>query len=136
MANDIATVTLTGRLGSDPDMKYTQDGLAITNVSLGNGKSRRVDNEWVENTSWYRLTAFGKLGETLGTKFVKGDPVVIVGEQEIRKFTGKDGVERTNVEVIVNSVKYAAPPAKNTGSSVSKGDVDVQEDTGEASDPW
>jgi single-strand DNA-binding protein len=129
MANDVALVTLTGRLAADPDMKYTQAGMAITNVNFANGKSRLVDGEWVENTSWYRLTGFGKVGEKLGTKFGKGDEVLVTGEQEIKKSTGRDGKEWTNVEVVISSVRGIGAKKSASGSGTSS-----QND--EQLDPW
>jgi single-strand DNA-binding protein len=64
-----------GRLGNDPDLRYTPNGLAITKVSIAVNERRKVSDEWTTITTWVRITAFGKAAENVQKILGKGDLV-------------------------------------------------------------
>ncbi|ORF02466.1 single-stranded DNA-binding protein [Snodgrassella alvi] len=121
-------VILVGRLGRDPETRYMPNGDAITNFSLATDEQWRDHNgERQTRTEWHNITLFGKLGEIAGQYLRKGSQVFIEGKIQSRKYTGKDGIERTAYDIIGNEMKMlgnrndgfdsgnnnAAPPTSN-----------------------
>ena len=121
-------VILVGRLGRDPETRYIPNGDAITNFSLATDEQWRDRNgERQTRTEWHNVSLYGKLGEIAGQYLRKGSQVFIEGKIQSRKYTGKDGIERTAYDIIGNEMKMlsnrndgsdsgnnnAAPPTSN-----------------------
>ena len=121
-------VILVGRLGRDPETRYMPNGDAITNFSLATDEQWRDRNgERQTRTEWHNVSLYGKLGEIAGQYLRKGSQVFIEGKIQSRKYTGKDGIERTAYDIIGNEMKMlsnrndgsdsgnnnAAPPTSN-----------------------
>lgn len=105
MANDFNTITFTGRLGADPELRYTEGGSAVCTLRVANGQyDKQAENN--ELTTWYRVTVFGKRAETANQYLTKGSRVLISGPHRIRPFVDKDGNERESNEVIGNEVTF------------------------------
>ena len=99
-------VILIGALGQDPDVKYTQGGMAITTLSLATTSVRKDrDGNQQEKTEWHRVKLFGKLGEIAGEYLKKGRQVYIEGSIRYDKFTGQDGQERYITEIIADEMQ-------------------------------
>ena len=99
-------VILVGRLGHDPETRYMPNGDAITNFSLATDEQWRDRNgERQTRTEWHNITLFGKLGEIAGQYLRKGSQVFIEGKIQSRKYTGKDGIERTAYDIIGNEMR-------------------------------
>jgi single-strand DNA-binding protein len=97
MARGVNKVILVGNLGNDPDVKYTQGGMAITKVSLATSSVRKdKDGNQQEKTEWHRVTFFGKLGEIAGEYLKKGSQVYVEGRIEYGSYE-KDGVSTTPI---------------------------------------
>ena len=108
-------VILVGRLGRDPETRYMPNGDAITNFSLATDEQWRDRNgERQTRTEWHNITLFGKLGEIAGQYLRKGSQVFIEGKIQSRKYTGKDGIERTAYDIIGNEMKMLGN--RNDGS--------------------
>lgn len=106
MARGINKAILVGNLGNDPEIKYTQGGMAITKISLATTSVRKdKDGNTQENTQWHRVTFFGKLGEIAGEYLRKGSQVYVEGEIRYDKFTGQDGVEKFFTEIVANEMQ-------------------------------
>lgn len=106
MARGINKAILVGNLGNDPEIKYTQGGMAITKISLATTSVRKDrDGNTQENTQWHRVTFFGKLGEIAGEYLRKGSQVYVEGEIRYDKFTGQDGVEKFFTEIVANEMQ-------------------------------
>lgn len=101
MANDLNQCTFVGRLGRDPELRYAQSGDAIVNISIAVGKSWKDKNsgEKKEATTWVPIAFFGKTAEIIGEYCKKGSQVLVTGEFTVRKYTDKDGNERTATEI-------------------------------------
>ena len=121
-------VILVGRLGRDTETRYIPNGDAITNFSLATDEQWRDRNgERQTRTEWHNVSLYGKLGEIAGQYLRKGSQVFIEGKIQSRKYTGKDGIERTAYDIIGNEMKMlsnrndgsdsgnnnAAPPTSN-----------------------
>lgn len=106
MARGVNKVILVGNLGNDPDMKYTQGGMAICTLSLATSSVRKdKEGNQQERTEWHRVKLFGKLGEIAGEYLKKGRQVYIEGEIRYDKFTGQDGQEKYITEIVANEMQ-------------------------------
>lgn len=105
MVRGLNRVQIIGNLGRDPEMRYTPAGTAVTNFTVAVGRQRRTaDNQFVDDTEWFRVVAWEKLAETCDKWLHKGSQVYIEGRLRTRKYTDKDGAERTAVEVVANEM--------------------------------
>src|SRR5579885_1948315 len=96
---------LIGNLGRDPDMSYTPDGIAVTKFSLAvNRITRSSAGERQTETDWFSIVAWRQLAETCNTYLKKGQKVYVEGRLSQRKYTDKNGVERTAVEVTISDM--------------------------------
>ena len=93
-------ITLIGRVGQDPFVRYTGDGMAIANVSLAT--SQKVKGQ--EETQWHRLVFFGKLAEIVAEWVKKGIQIYVEGSIKYGKYTDKDGVEKTTVDIVCTAM--------------------------------
>lgn len=102
--NGVNKVILVGRLGQDPEVRYTQGGGAVTNITLATGESWKDKNtgEQKEKTEWHRVVMFGKLAEIAGEYLRKGSQVYIEGKLQNRKWQDQTGQDRHSTEVVVD----------------------------------
>ena len=106
MARGVNKVILVGNLGNDPEMKYSQSGMAICTLSLATTSVRKDrDGNTQERTEWHRVKLFGKLGEIAGEYLKTGRQVYIEGEIRYDKFTGQDGQERYFTDIVANEMQ-------------------------------
>ena len=105
MARGINKVILVGNLGNDPDVKYTQGGMAIATLSVATTSSRKDrDGNFQEKTEWHRVKLFGKLGEIAGEYLKKGRQVYIEGRIEYGSYE-KDGVKQYTTDIIADEMQ-------------------------------
>src|SRR5512137_914444 len=97
---------LVGRLGKDPEVRYTPDGLMITNFTLATDEQRKdKTGERVQKTEWHRIVTFGKLAEICGNYLAKGRLVFIEGRIQTRAWEDKEGVKRYTTEIIAANMQ-------------------------------
>ncbi|MEN6510022.1 MAG: single-stranded DNA-binding protein [Smithella sp.] len=97
---------LIGRLGKDPEVRYTPDGTMVTNFSLATDEQwKDKSGEKVQKTEWHRIVTFGKLAEICGNYLIKGKMVFIEGRIQTRSWEDKDGVKRYTTEIVANDMK-------------------------------
>lgn len=117
-------VILVGRLGRDPEVRYTADGTMVTNFTMATDESYKDKNgEKVQKTEWHRIVTYRKLAEICGNYLTKGKMVFIEGKIQTRSWEDKDGVKRSTTEIIANDMKMLD----------SKGQGQTQEKTGDTS---
>ena len=106
MARGINKVILVGNLGNDPEVKYTQGGMAITKVSLATSSVRKdKDGNQQEKTEWHRVTFFGKLGEIAGEYLKKGSQVYVEGRITYSETTGDDGQKKYFTDIVADELQ-------------------------------
>lgn len=106
MARGVNKVILVGNLGNDPDVKYTQGGMAICRISLATTSVRKDrDGNQQERTEWHRVVFFGKLGEIAGEYLRKGSQVYVEGSLRYDKYTGQDGVEKYTTDIVADDMQ-------------------------------
>ena len=93
-------VILIGNLGRDPEIRYLPSGDAVANFSIATTeKWKDKTGEMQEQTEWHRISFFGRQAEICGEYLRKGSSVYIEGRLQTRKWTDKDGNERTTTEI-------------------------------------
>lgn len=116
MAKGVNKVILVGNLGNDPDVKYTQGGMAITRISLATTSVRKdKDGNQQDRTEWHRVVFFGKLGEIAGEYLRKGSSVYVEGSIKYDKFTGQDGVEKYSTDIVANELQMLSSKQDGEG---------------------
>ena len=99
-------VTLICRMGRAPELRYMPNGEAVCNFSLATSESwKDQSGQRVERTEWHNIVMYRKLAEIAGQYLKKGGQVYIEGRIQSRKYTGRDGVERTAYEIIASEMK-------------------------------
>jgi single-strand DNA-binding protein len=92
-----------GRVGQDPDVRYTAGGDAVVNLSIATGESwKDKGGQKQERTEWHRVVAFGKLAEIVKVYVHKGDPLYVEGALRTRKWQGQDGQDRYTTEIVLS----------------------------------
>lgn len=107
-------ITVKGNLGSDPELKFSKNNKAWATFSLAYTPREKKGDEWVDGeTMWFRVVTFGEKSETVTDNLTKGDTVLVTGAFKQAKFTGKDGVEKTALELNATEIaKVLKPGAK------------------------
>jgi len=94
-----------GNLGRDPEMRYTPGGQAVTQFTVAvNRNFRGQDGEWQEETEWFRVVAWGPIGERAAENLRKGGKVYIEGRIQTRQWEDNTGAKRYTTELIADRV--------------------------------
>lgn len=102
-------VSLTGNIGNDPDVKFTQGGTTITKVSLATTNKRKdKDGNLKEEVSWHRVTFFGRLADIAGEYLRKGSKVQVVGSIRYGQYE-KEGVTHYSTDIIADHMMMLSP---------------------------
>jgi len=103
----INKVILVGRLGRDPEVRYTADGRTITSFSIATSEEwkDKKTGEQKERTEWHRIVAFNRLGEICGEYLSKGRMVYVEGKIQTRSWE-QDGVTKYTTEIIASIVQF------------------------------
>ena len=104
MAGSVNKVILVGNLGKDPEVRHTQDGKPIVNLSIATSETwrDRTSGERKEKTEWHRVVIFSEgLAKVAEQYLKKGSTVYIEGQLQTRKWTDKDGVDKYSTEVVL-----------------------------------
>lgn len=103
----INKVIIVGNLGNDPEIRYTQSGTAIANISIATSETwkDKQTGEPREQTEWHRCVAYRRLAEIIGEYLKKGSKVYIEGRLQTRKWQDKEGIERYTTEIVVNDLQ-------------------------------
>jgi single-strand DNA-binding protein len=94
-------VHLIGNLGQDPDVRYAPSGDAVVNLNLATTSKwkDKSSGQMKEETEWHRVSIFGKAAEVAGQYLRKGSAVYVEGKIKSKKYTDKQGIERTAFEI-------------------------------------
>jgi len=125
----INKVILVGRLGNDPEIRYTQQGVAVTNFNIATSETW-LDKAGAkqERTEWHRIVVWGKMAETCSQYLAKGRQVYVEGRLQTRQWEDKDGAKRYTTEVVASTVQFLDRGAdKGATTSVSTDEMMPQE---------
>ena len=103
MAGSVNKVILIGNLGKDPEVRSTQNGGKVANLSIATSESWRdkATGEKKEKTEWHRVVIFGNLAEIAEKYLKKGSKVYVSGSLQTRKWTDQSGTEKYSTEVVL-----------------------------------
>ena len=126
MVRGLNKVQIIGNLGADPEMRQTANGGGVTNFRVAVSRTRRgTDGTMAEETEWFRVVAFDsggyKLAEICNQFLRKGQTVYVEGRLQSRKYTDKDGLERTSVEIMANEMIMLSGRGEGDGHGESMG---------------
>jgi single-strand DNA-binding protein len=106
MAGSVNKVILVGRLGRDPEVKYTPSGAPVAKFSLATDESfKDKTGEKQERTEWHNIVAWNKLAEICGEYLTKGKLVYIEGSIRSRQWQDQSGNKRTSYEIIASQMQ-------------------------------
>lgn len=117
MSKDLNRWEGIGRLGKDPDVRYSTQGKAIANftIACSDDYFDKKSNSWIERTNWVRLVAFDMLAERVGKKLKKGSQIYVSGKLTERKWQDQNGQDRYTTEIVANQMQMLG---KNNESPV------------------
>jgi single-strand DNA-binding protein len=111
-------VILVGRLGADPEVRYTQEGTMVTNFRLAtNEQWTDKSGERMMKTEWHRIVSFGKLAEICGNYLAKGRLVYVEGRIQTRSWDDRDGNKRYTTEIIAQNMQMLEPKGQESDQS-------------------
>ena len=100
-------IFIVGRLARDPEIRYTQNGSAIANMTVATDESfTGSDGNKVERTEWHRVTVFGKTAENCGNYLGKASLVHVEGSLATRKWQDQNGQDRYTTEIKAQRVQF------------------------------
>ena len=107
MSRGVNKVIIVGNLGNDPDVKYTQDGRAIANISVATTESwkDKSSGEQQSKTEWHRIVFFNRLAEIVSEDLKKGSQVYVEGKLQTRKWQDQSGADRYTTEIVANEMQ-------------------------------
>ena len=116
-------ILLIGYAGTDPEMRYTPSGTAVTHFQLAVSNNRRDQNgEWTQDTEWFAVTAWDRQAESVNQYLSKGSHVFVEGRFSTSQYTSNSGEARTNLEVRAFKVIFldsTSPSLDSTSPSVT-----------------
>ena len=127
-------IILVGRLGADPQLKYTPSGKANASFNLAtNMVWKDQDGNQQEKTDWHRITAWGKLAEVMGEWLKKGSYVYLEGRLQTRSYDDANGVKKWITEVVATDMEMLGRKGE-TQTGGEEEPPDIPEGGGEAED--
>lgn len=111
-------VMLIGNLGKDPDFNVTPEGTPVAKFTLAvNRNTKNRSGERVKETEWFNIVAWRQLAEICEKYLHKGSKVFIEGRIQQRKYTDKDGIQRSVVDIIANDMQMLDSKESSGGAS-------------------
>lgn len=102
----INKVTLIGNTGQDPDIRTLENGTQVARFSVATNESYKdKDGNWQTQTEWHNVIAWRELSERASKSLKKGVLIYIEGKIQYRKFTDKDGIERTVTDIVCSTFR-------------------------------
>ncbi len=107
MSKGVNKVIIIGYIGKDPDVRSTQSGAVVANISVATSErwKDKQSGEPQERTEWHKVVMFGKLGEIADRYLKKGSQVYIEGRLQTRKWQDKSGQDRYSTEIVANDMQ-------------------------------
>ena len=110
-------VMIIGRLGADPEMRYTANGSAVTTFNVATSRTFTRDGDRVEETEWFSIVTWNRLAETCAQYLLKGRQVYVEGRMQTRSWDAQDGQKRYRTELIANEVRFLGSRGDDSESS-------------------
>ena len=122
-------IIIIGNLGSDPEMRFTPNGNAVTTFNVATNRSyTAADGERREETEWFRVTAWNKLAETCNQYLTKGQLVYVEGRVKLDTWEGQDGQQRSRMEINADQVRFLSRPGGAAGAPAGEDSSEVPDE--------
>ncbi len=109
-------MTAIGNLGSDPEMRYTPNGNPVTTFRMAVSRSYNTsEGERREETEWFSVVSWNQLAERCNQYLSKGQKVYVDGRLQTRNWEGRDGMQRTTIEIVAQNVVFMSRPGEGGG---------------------
>jgi single-strand DNA-binding protein len=110
-------IMLIGNLGRDPELQVTPDGTPVTKFSLAVSRSYKSrSGEQRDETEWFNIIAWRQLAETCEKYLHKGSKVYVEGRLSQRKYTDREGAQRTSIDVTITEMEMLTPKSASSSS--------------------
>ena len=121
---------LVGRLGKDPETRYTSGGQAVCNFTMATDETYKDrSGERQKRTEWHRIVVWGKQAEIAQQYLRKGSLIFLEGRIQSRQWDDREGQKRTTVEIVANNFRMLGGRGDNAGSGSgapsTSGDADI-----------
>lgn len=114
-------IIIVGNLGRDPELRYTPQGTPVCSFTLATNERRKDKaGEMQDQTTWFRITLWGRQAETASQYLTKGRPVYIEGRLRVEEWTDRDGKPRHTLEVHATEMQFIG--GGGGGGGTSRGD--------------
>ena len=125
-------VLLIGRLGNNPEIRYTNTGTAVANFNLATSENWNDKNgQKQERTEWHRVVVWGKLAELCEKYLSKGRQCFVEGRLQTRSWDDKDGNKRYTTEIVASTIQFLGGPSAQAGAGAGASDhSDMHEPSG------
>lgn len=108
---------IVGTLGNDPEVRHSQSGTAIANISVATNNTYKDKSGQIQKeTEWHRVVMFARLAEVAEQYLGKGDKVYIEGRIKTRKWQDKEGTDRYSTEIVANNLQMLGGNSESRGS--------------------
>ena len=132
MAGTLNKAMIIGRLGRDPELRYTQGGTPVCNLSVATDEGYTDRNgQKIEKTEWHKITAWNKLAEVASNYLVKGRLVYVEGKLETQKWQDNQGNDRYTTQIKAHTIQFLSPG----GGQGQQGQGPTETDPGPGQDP-
>jgi single-strand DNA-binding protein len=124
MSTGRARAHIIGNIGQEPEMRFSQNGTAVTTFSVAvnrTPRSQQAQGGEEQPPDWYRVVCFGQLAEVADQYYSKGSKVYVEGRLQINRFTGNDGQERQSVEIVASELMNLTPRGDGQGTGQQRG---------------
>ena len=119
MAGSYNKIIIIGNLGRDPEMKYLPSGDPVADFSVATSERRSIQGQQQEQTTWFRVAAFGKLAETCHQYLHKGSYVYLEGSLSQREYTDREGNQRQSLEVRAREMRMLDRRGEQSATTMS-----------------
>ena len=134
MAKDLNKAMLIGRLGQDPELKYTQSGIAVVNFSVATGlKWKDQDGNLQEKTEWHNVKAWRGLAETCSNYLKKGSKVYVEGRLETSNWEDDNKKKHYKTEIIIDDLIMLDSKGDGGGGNAGAGSTVTSKPAGNSS---
>ena len=122
-----AFAQISGRLGQDPVLNYTNGGTPVVNLSVASNRQKKdADGEKINLADWYRVSLFGRNAEIIAEYAKKGSALAFNGRLQIDSYVDREGIERTSVCLIADCFEFM-PSAQRAGESGAAADEPIEQ---------
>lgn len=121
---NINSVSITGNLTKDPELRTIGSGTSLCKLRIANNTRRKVNGEWVDKPNYFTVTVWGKQGEIANQYLAKGRKVAVTGRLEWSEWESKDGSgKREGIEIVASDLEFLSQAGGNGNGNGNGSDV-------------